>query len=74
MNQSEMIYDYNLNNRPKFNRELFVRNDNDIINAIKDVIYSCQRESTFIIRVLEFEVIDTSTNEVILNNIKLGNN
>ena len=58
MNQSEMIYDYNLNNRPKFNRELFVRNDNDIINAIKDVIYSCQRESTFIIRVLEFEVID----------------
>lgn len=58
MNQSEMIYDYNLNNRPKFNRELFVRNDNDIINAIKDVIYSCQRESTFVIRVLEFEVID----------------
>lgn len=58
MNQSEMIYDYNLNNRPKFNRELFVRNDNDIINAIKDVIYSCQRESMFVIRVLEFEVID----------------
>lgn len=58
MNQSEMIYDYNLNNRPKFNRELFVRNDNDIINAIKDVIYSCQRESTFVIKVLEFEVID----------------
>ena len=58
MNQSEMIYIYNINNRPRFNRELFERDDNDIINALKDVIYSCQRESTFIIRVLEFDVID----------------
>ena len=38
MNQSEMIYIYNINNRPRFNRELFERDDNDIINALKDVI------------------------------------
>ena len=31
MNQSEMIYIYNINNRPRFNRELFERDDNDII-------------------------------------------
>ena len=65
MNQSEMIYIYNINNRPRFNRELFERDDNDIINALKDVIYSCQRESTFIIRVLEFDVIEEVPNIII---------
>lgn len=58
MKQSEMIHIYNDASRPKFNQELFVRYDDDIINALKDVILSTQRESTFIIRVLGFEVID----------------
>ena len=53
-----MIHIYNDASRPKFNQELFVRYDDDIINALKDVILSTQRESTFIIRVLGFEVID----------------
>lgn len=58
MNQSEMIYKYNKDNRPKFNRELFIRHDDDIINCLKDVILSCERESLFTIKVKGFEIID----------------
>lgn len=58
MKQSEMIYRYNDNSRPKFNQELFIRHDDDIVNALKDVILSCERESTFTIKVVDFEVIE----------------
>lgn len=58
MKQAEMIHQYNEINRPKFNQELFIRHDDDIINAIRDVVYSTQRNSTFIIKVIGFEVID----------------
>lgn len=58
MNQSEMIYKYNNTHRPKFNKNLFIRHDDNIINALKDVIMSCERDSTFKIKVLGFEVID----------------
>ena len=58
MNQSELIYNFNDSHRPKFNRELFVRNDDDIIECLKDIILSVQRESIFTIKVLGFEVVD----------------
>ena len=58
MNQSKRIAEYNDIARPKFNQELFVRHDDDIINAIKNIILSIQRDSTFTIKVLNFEVID----------------
>ena len=58
MRQAEAIYKYNYDNRPKFNKELFIRQDDDIINALKDVILSCERQSTFTIKVRDFEVID----------------
>lgn len=58
MNQSQRIYDYNKMTRPRFNEELFVRHDDDIINALKNIILSIQRDSTFTIKVLGFEVID----------------
>lgn len=58
MNQSQRIYDYNNLTRPKFNQELFVRHDDDIINAIKNIILSVQRDSTFTIKVLGFEIIE----------------
>lgn len=58
MKQAELIYRYNYDNRPKFNKEIFTRSEDDIINAIKDVILSCQRDSTFTIKVESFEIID----------------
>ena len=58
MKQAEMIHEYNRINRPKFNPLITRRSEDDIINALKDVILSVQRESTFTIRVLGFEIID----------------
>jgi hypothetical protein len=49
---------YNDMYRPKFNKELFNRSDDDLINALRNVIYSCERESSFTIRVMNFEVIE----------------
>ena len=34
MKQSEMIHQYNDVSRPKFNQELFIRYDDDIVNAL----------------------------------------
>ena len=58
LSQPELIHAYNDKFRPKFNRELFVRHDDDIINSLKNVILSCERDSTFTIKVVGFEVID----------------
>ena len=58
MNQREFIYNYNNIHRPKFNDDLFVRTDDELLNAMRDVIYSCERNEAFIIKVLDFSVID----------------
>lgn len=58
MNQREFIHQYNENNRPRFNQDIFKRSDDELVEALKAVIYSCERDSTFTIKVLNFEVID----------------
>lgn len=58
MTQREFIHMYNNMNRPKFNRKFFERSDDDLINAIKFVVYSCERDAAFTIKIQSFEVID----------------
>ena len=58
MNQSEFIHSYNNQYRSKFNEQLFTRSDDDIIDQLKNVILSCQRNGHFIIRVESFNVIE----------------
>ena len=58
MNQREFIHKFNDEYRPKFNSELFKRSDDELINAIRNVVYSCERDSTFTIKVTNFQVID----------------
>lgn len=58
MQQREFIYNYNNKYRPKFNNDLFQRSDDELIKAIRDVVYSCERESSFTIKVTNFQVID----------------
>jgi hypothetical protein len=58
MNQRELIYKYNDEHRPKFNQTIFNRTDDELIGAIRDVIYSCERDSNFTIKVTDFQVID----------------
>lgn len=57
-NQASIMHEYNKTHRDLFNKELFERKDEDIINAIKQVILSCQRTKHVTIRVIDFEVID----------------
>ena len=57
MRQRELIHNFNKKYRDQFNRSLFKRQDEDIINAIKYIIYSVERQSIFTIKVLNFEVI-----------------
>lgn len=58
MKQREFVHLYNDTHRPKFNKDLFDRSDDELIQALKDVIYSCERDSNFTIRVLNFQVIE----------------
>lgn len=58
MEQSKFMYDYNDKYREKFNPELFNRSDDDIIEELKKIILSCQRNKFFTIRVESFKVIE----------------
>ena len=58
INQSQMMAGYNDENRTKFNDILFKRSDDDVIDQLKKVILSCQRENYFTIRVESFTVIE----------------
>lgn len=58
MDQSQLIKDYNDKYREKFNPALFERSDDDIINELKKIILSCQREKFYTIKVLSFRVVE----------------
>ena len=54
---SQFMHDFNDNHREKFNDYWFERNDDDLIEGMKQVILSCERDKYFILKVLDFEVI-----------------
>ena len=58
MQQREYIREYNDKYRPKFNNEFFVRHDEDLIEALRKIIYSCERTGPFTIKVIGWEDID----------------
>ena len=66
LNQGQIMHNYNNEYREKFNEELFVRSDDDIIEELKKVILSCQRDKFFTLRVDSFTVVE-DYNEI--NNI-----
>lgn len=56
--QRYFIHEYNDQYRERFNEQLFYRNEDDIIEEIKKVILSCQREKFFTLKVLNFRVVE----------------
>ena len=58
MNQNEFIKNYNDEYREKFNDNLFHRDDNEIIEALKKVILSCERDKYFTLKVEKFTVVE----------------
>ncbi|MBR6289160.1 MAG: hypothetical protein IKR19_07495 [Acholeplasmatales bacterium] len=56
--QAKFMREFNETNREQFNPDLFERNDQDTIDAIRAVIQSCERDKYYTIKLLSFEVID----------------
>lgn len=55
----EVIHQYGEDTREPFNSVLFERDDNEIIEELKNVIISCQRSKYYTIQVQSFEVIES---------------
>lgn len=60
------MYNYNLENRDRFNPKLFERDDDEIVEEVLNVIRACQRSQQFSIRLLDYKVID---DPIIINDI-----
>lgn len=58
MSQAEFMYNYNNENREKFNPELFHRDNMDIVDEVSKVILSCERDKYFTLKVLQINVIE----------------
>lgn len=58
MNQSKAMKLFNEQYREDFNPELFHRTEDDIIEELKKVILSCQRDRSFTLRVEKFTVVE----------------
>lgn len=56
-NQRELLHQFSQDTRPQFKDNLFERNDDDLIQALENVILSCQRDKYFTIRVEKFTVV-----------------
>lgn len=57
MSQAEFMYHYNNQNREQFNEKLFDRDMDDIINSVKNIIMSCERDKYFTLEVVSMNTI-----------------
>lgn len=57
LNQSAFTRMYNETHREQFNHALFQRNNEDLINSISKIIYSCERDKYFTLKVLSIRPI-----------------
>lgn len=55
--QSQFMRQYNETHREEFNPEFFVRSNKDIMNCMKKVILSCERDKYFTLKVLDMKEI-----------------
>ena len=55
--QAQWIHDFNNDFRPKFNDTLFHRDHQDIVEELSKVIYSCQKDNYFTLKVMSIETI-----------------
>lgn len=53
----KFMHDFNDNHREHFNDYWFQRNDDDLIEGMKQVILSCERDKYFVLKVIGFDVI-----------------
>lgn len=57
INQNQFMRQFNETHREEFNPELFERNNEEIVEAIKSVVMSCQRDKYYTLKLLSFKAI-----------------
>ena len=58
LNQAQFMREYNDKFRENFNPQLFERDYHEIIEAIKQVVLSCERDKYYTLKLCSFEVIE----------------
>ncbi len=58
LDQAKFIREFNETHREEFNPELFKRDSYEIVEAIRQVILSCERDKYYTLKLLKFEVIE----------------
>ena len=57
INQAQFMRNFNDSHREQFEPKLFKRDNEDIVNAIHEVVKSCERDKYFTLKLLSFEAI-----------------
>ena len=57
INQAQFMRQFNESHREQFEDKLFQRNNEDIVNAIEQVVRSCERDKYFTLKLLTFRAI-----------------
>lgn len=57
INQAQFMREFNETHREEFNPELFERDNEEIVEAIRKVVMSCERDKYYTLKLLSFEAI-----------------
>lgn len=57
LNQSQFMRQFNETHREEFNPQLFERDSTEIVEAIRQVLLSCERDKYYTLKLLSFDVI-----------------
>ena len=57
LNQAQFMREFNETHREQFNPELFKRDNDEIVEAIREVVTSCQRDKYYTLKLLSFTPI-----------------
>ena len=57
INQAQFMRQFNETHREEFNPELFKRDNEEIVEAIRQVVMSCERDKYYTLKLLSFEAI-----------------
>lgn len=57
MNQSQFMREFNETHRETFNPQLFERSNEEIVEAVRAVVESCQRDKYYTLKLLSFKAI-----------------
>ena len=58
MNQAQFMAQYQEDHGAKFNEKLFIRDENEVIKYLKQIVLACERNRSYLIKVVGFKVVE----------------